>query len=269
MVAKKNAKMGKKVAPAPLGTAAVAKVKKDPKFEKRARSFRIGADIQPKRDLTRFVRWPKYVRLQRQKRIMLERLRTPPSIAQFHKKQALDKNQFVALVRLLKKIAPESRAQKRERHLEEAAAKEAGTPLQSKAPIVLKYGLKHVTQLIEEKKAKLVVISHDVDPVELVCWLPALCRKKDVPYCVVRGKARLGQLVHKKTATCVAVTQVEKGDINELEKLCESFRASFNDNHKLQIMKGGGEMGVKSKHVMKKREQALQKEADKKAGLTI
>ena len=24
-----------------------------------------------------------------------------------------------------------------------------------------------------------VVIAHDVDPIELVCWLPALCRKKD------------------------------------------------------------------------------------------
>lgn len=35
--------------------------KKNPLFEKRPRNFRIGGDIQPKRDLTRFVRWPRYI----------------------------------------------------------------------------------------------------------------------------------------------------------------------------------------------------------------
>ena len=34
-------------------------------IEKKGRTFSIGGDIMPKRDLTRFVRWPKYVRLQR------------------------------------------------------------------------------------------------------------------------------------------------------------------------------------------------------------
>jgi len=36
------------------------------------------------------------------------------------------------------------------------------------------------------------VIAHDVDPIELVVWLPALCRKMEIPYCIVKGKARLG-----------------------------------------------------------------------------
>jgi len=44
-------------------------------------------------------------------------------------------------------------------------------------PKVLKFGLNHVTTLIENKKAKMVVIAHDVDPIELVLWLPQLCRK--------------------------------------------------------------------------------------------
>ena len=39
--------------------------------------------IQPKRDLTRFVKWPKYVQLQRQRRILYQRLKVPPSIHQF------------------------------------------------------------------------------------------------------------------------------------------------------------------------------------------
>ena len=37
------------------------KIKKNPLFTKRPRNFRVGGDIQPTRDLTRFVRWPKYI----------------------------------------------------------------------------------------------------------------------------------------------------------------------------------------------------------------
>jgi large subunit ribosomal protein L7Ae len=48
---------------------------RNPLFEKAPRNYRLGGDIQPKRDLTRFVKWPKYIRLQRQKRIMVMRLK--------------------------------------------------------------------------------------------------------------------------------------------------------------------------------------------------
>ena len=68
-------------------------------------------------------------------------------------------------------------------------------------------------ELVEEGKAKLVVIAHDVDPVELVAFLPALCRKKDVPFAIVKSKSRLGKLVHTKTATVVALTDVKKEDL--------------------------------------------------------
>lgn len=32
-------------------------------FKKTPRNFRVGGDIQPKRNLTRFVKWPKYIRI--------------------------------------------------------------------------------------------------------------------------------------------------------------------------------------------------------------
>ena len=38
----------------------------------------------------------------------------------------------------------------------------------------------------------MVVIAHDVDPIELVVFLPALCRTIGVPYCIIKGKAGLG-----------------------------------------------------------------------------
>jgi len=50
--------------------------------------------------------------------------------------------------------------------------------------------------LIENKEAKLVIIASDVDPIELVLWLPQLCRKQEIPYAFVNGKAKLGKLVH-------------------------------------------------------------------------
>ena len=71
----------------------------------------------------------------------------------------------------------------------------------SKKPYAVKYGLNHVVGLIENKKASLVLIPNDVDPIELVIFLPALCRKMGVPYAIIKGKARLGIVVHKKVQT--------------------------------------------------------------------
>lgn len=255
----------KKLPVAPIGEkAASTKVKKNPIFEKRAKNFRIGGDIQPKSNLTRFVKWPAYIRLQRQKRILLQRLKVPPSLAQFS--HALDKSQFVQLARLLKKLSPETKAEKKLRLKEVAGAVTKGKSTDGKVLPVLKYGLNHVTQLVEQKKAKLVVIAHDVDPVELVCWLPALCRKKDVPYCIVKGKSRLGQLVHQKTAAAVAITNVKPEDKKDLETLCENFKAQFNENRDVQRRMGGGLVGVKSQHVIKARKILLEKEEAKKLG---
>lgn len=60
------------------------------------------------------------------------------------------------------------------------------TQADKKKPLVVKYGINHITTLIESGKAQLVVIAHDVDPLELVLWLPALCKKMGVPYAIVK-----------------------------------------------------------------------------------
>merc|ERR1712194_508219 len=110
-------------------------VKKTSLFEKRPRNFRIGGNIQPKRNLTRFTKWPAYIRLQRQKRILLQRLKVPPSIAQFS--HTCDKQQMSQITRLCKKIAPETKTEKKQR-IKEMAGKKASTD--SKGLPVLKYG---------------------------------------------------------------------------------------------------------------------------------
>ena len=60
-------------------------------FVKQPRNYGIGRAIPPKRDLTRFVKWPRYIRIQRQRAILKRRLKVPPAINQFSR--ALDKNQ--------------------------------------------------------------------------------------------------------------------------------------------------------------------------------
>merc|ERR1740129_1403532 len=230
-------------------------------------NFRIGGDIRPTTDLTRFVKWPKYVRLQRMKKIMLTRLKVPPALNQFN--TAIDKNQAASLLKLLKKYVPETKDEKKKRLMEMAQQKKEGQEVKSKKPVVIKYGLNHVTTLIENKSAKLVVIAHDVEPLELVCWLPALCRKKEVPYCIIKGKGRLGQLVHKKSAACVALTAVNPEDKKELDTVANNMTANFNENENVRKRWGGGIMGIKSQHVMQRREKAIQIEQAKKLGLQI
>lgn len=59
----------------------------NPLFEKRPKNFGTGQDTQPKRDLTCFVKWPRYIRLQRQRAILFKWLKVPPAINQFTQAQ--------------------------------------------------------------------------------------------------------------------------------------------------------------------------------------
>ncbi|KAG8849239.1 60S ribosomal protein L8B [Serendipita sp. 411] len=181
---KQPPKSSKKPAPAPFSTAKSSKVTKNPLFEATPRNFGIGGDIQPKRDLTRFLKWPAYVRLQRQKVILHQRLKVPPSIAQFA--HTLDKNTATQLYKLLNKYRPETKQQKKARLEAAAKAHAEGKKEENKKVCTVKYGLNHVVSLVEAKKAALVAIADDVDPIELVIFLPALCRKMGVPYVIVK-----------------------------------------------------------------------------------
>jgi len=259
------AKKGTKKTTAKKGTPAPKESKADPLFPSRPKNFGIGQNVQPKgKDLSRFVKWPRYVRLQRQRAILYQRLKVPPSINTFTK--AIGKNEATTVFTLLSKYRPETPAAKKQR-IKEAAASAAsgGSPSSDKAPFTVKYGLKHVTTLVEEKKAELVLIACDVDPIELVLWLPALCRKMKVPFMIVKDKARLGALVHKKTAACVALTAVNKDDKSQLTLLKNLATEKFNDNTDLVRKWGGGIMGLKTQAKLDKRAKALALEEAKKA----
>merc|ERR1712157_36782 len=218
-------------------------------------NFGIGGDIQHKRDLSRYVKWPRYIRIQRQRSILYQRLKVPPVINQFTK--AIGKNEAATVFQLFSKYRPESSDAKKQRIKETAAATASGAALDaSKAPIVVKFGLNHVTSLIEEKKAELVLIANNVNPLELVLWLPGLYRKMQVPFMIVKDKGRLGALVYQKNAACVALTAVGKDDKAQLTLLKNLAMEKYN-NKELVRKWGGGIMGLRTQAKLEKRAAAM------------
>jgi len=245
---------GKRVATAPIKRVHKQSAKqKNPLFVKRARDFGVGRNIQPKRDLTRFVRWPKYIKLQRQRAVLQQRLKIPPALNQFN--QTLDKQTATELFKLAVKYAPESKADKKQRLIARAKARAAGEPdAPTPRPATIASGINRIVNLVERKNAQLVVIAHDVDPIEIVVYLPALCRKMDIPYCIVKGKARLGQLVGRKTCSSVAFVDVKSEHKQQLSKLVESVRTNYNErSDEIRKHWGGGTLGAKSQAKLNKR----------------
>lgn len=174
-------------------------------------------------------------------------MKVPPAIAQFQ--YTLDKNTATQLFKLLNAHRPETKVEKKERLTKIAEATKAGnTPEATPKPQHVKFGLNHIVSLVENKKAQLVVIAHDVDPIELVVFLPALCKKMGVPYCIVKGKARLGTVVHMKTASVLALTEVSGAAKNDLATVVSAVNANYMDKYN-EVSRKWGEavMGHKSR----------------------
>merc|ERR1712002_1424422 len=173
-----------------------------------------------------------------------------------------DRQTATQLFKLLDKYRPETKQAKKERLRERAAARAQGkedAPTKKKA--VVHHGANTVVTLVEKKKAQLVVIANDVDPIELVLFLTALCRKMGVPYCIVKNKSRLGRVCRRKTTTCMAITNVDSNDRNTLSKLIESVKANYNERgEEIRRHWGGGSLGNKSAAKVAKVEKVKAKE---------
>ncbi|CAD7681960.1 unnamed protein product [Nyctereutes procyonoides] len=218
---------GKKVA------LALAVMKKQ---EAKKVNFGMGQNVQPKRGLTRFVKWPCYIQLQQQRAILYKHLKVPPMINQFT--QALDCQVATQLLKLAHKYRPETKQEKKQRLLARAEKKATA-------------GVNTLTTLVENKKGQVVVIAHDVDPTELAVFLSSL-------------KIRLRCLVHRKTCTTVTFTQVNSG---ALTKLVEAIRANDNDRYdEICHHWGGNILSPKSVAHITKLEKAKTKELATKLG---
>ena len=138
---------------------------------------------------------------------------------------------------------------------------EAGNKVDPKAdgkkPLYVKYGLNHCVALIEAKKANLVVIADDVDPIELVVFVPALCRKMGIPYVIVKSSSRLGAVVHLKRTAIAVIQDVRSEDERELADLVSAAKANYLDKYdEARRHWGGGIRGNKSVEKLRKRVKA-------------
>lgn len=253
-------------------TVAVKKPKVDPMILKRPKNFGIGGTVQPKRDLTRFVKWPRYIKIQRQRAVLYKRLKIPPAINQFRATSAFSKQSVTQLFKLLHSYRPESSAAKKERlrKLASAKASNQSVPVAGRATQLI-FGSNSVTTAVEKKKAKLVVIAADCDPIETVLHLPTLCRKMGIPYCIVKGgRARLGHLVHRKTTSTVAIAKVKPEDKVKLQKVIEVVKAAFNDRYdEIRRSWGGGILGKKSQARKARLDKAKAKEMSQKVAASV
>merc|ERR1712225_173180 len=86
---------------------------RNPLFESRPKIFGVGGALRPKgsTNLYRFVKWPRYVKLQRQKQVLMNRIKVPPAINQF--RHTLEKNHSAELFRFLNKYKPEAASTRR------------------------------------------------------------------------------------------------------------------------------------------------------------
>jgi len=251
--------------------AAAKKVAKNPKtfpskYVSKPKDFGVGRDTPFKRDISRFMRWPEFVTVQRKKRVLERRMKVPAALNQF--RLTLDRTTRTSLLKLLQKYKPET-AKARKARINAASAAKAGggaAAQATKAPLALTTGLQEVTRAIEKGTARMVVIANNVDPIELVLWMPALCRAQRVPYAIVKDRARLGELTGQKNCAVVAVKAVHAEDEAEFAALAKAVTGRFNARAELLRRRWGGlQMSLRSSSRLRKHGRVVSSHAQKEA----
>ncbi|HUV82034.1 MAG TPA: 50S ribosomal protein L7Ae [archaeon] len=76
-------------------------------------------------------------------------------------------------------------------------------------------GTNEATKAVERSTAKLVYISEDINPPEIVAHLPLLCEEKNIPYIYVKKQEELGAACGLKVG-CGAAVILETGKAKDL-----------------------------------------------------
>ncbi len=78
----------------------------------------------------------------------------------------------------------------------------------------IRKGVNEVIKSIERGQAKFVVIAMDVDPPEIVAFLPTLCDERKIPYIFVTSKKELGEAAGLQVSAS-SVSVIEPGDAKD------------------------------------------------------
>ena len=89
----------------------------------------------------------------------------------------------------------------------------------------VKKGTNETTKTIERGMAKLVLISEDISPAEIVMHLPPLCEEKGIPYLYVKSQRDLGAACGINKG-CASVAIVDPGKAEDMVgKVAEELKA--------------------------------------------
>lgn len=164
-------------------------------------------------------------------------IKIPAPINQFNTR--LEGSDLERTLNLLKKYTPETKQQRIERLSSE-------NPKAGPKPILLKFGLKHVVDLIMQKKPIFVAVAADVAPITLVLSIPTLCHKFKIPYCIVPSKSVLGSLVHLKSNAVVAIERIATEDTAEFNEIVRISNALFLNQYEKHMSTIGGRSSKKA-----------------------
>ncbi|MCD6341367.1 MAG: 50S ribosomal protein L7ae [Thaumarchaeota archaeon] len=78
----------------------------------------------------------------------------------------------------------------------------------------IRKGVNEVIKSIERGQAKFVVIATDVDPPEIVAFLPTLCDERKIPYIFVSSKKDLGEAAGLQVSAS-SVSVIDPGDAKD------------------------------------------------------
>ncbi|WUR04256.1 ribosomal protein eL8 [Vairimorpha necatrix] len=162
---------------------------------------------------------------------LADAIKRPPAIQQF--KTILESEDCKRALALFSKYKPETHEERLERL-------KKSNPQEGPKPILAKQGLRHVTRLIETKKAKFVLVAADVNPAELVLFIPTLCKKMNIPYAIVESQNMLGSVVNMKKTTILALCDVKGEDKKELEEIIKISNEMFSEQYEQHMTRWGG-----------------------------
>lgn len=174
--------------------------------------------------------------IQARKVALVDALKMPPALNQF--KNCLSDDDFKEVQNLFMCYKPENRKERRERLKREEEHGRVGDK-----PVIVKSGIRHVTDLIEQGRAKLVLIACDVDPVELVLFLPTLCRKMGVSYAFVKSKYDLGRIVDRKSATTLCLCGVGSDKRTKFDSIIKRCNSLFVEKYEVMMSTWGIPVG--------------------------
>lgn len=194
-----------------------------------------------KKDLTRFVKWPTFMKIQRQRQLLYKKLKIPPVIHSFIRlpdrkltKRVMDtffpEGDFRKILSEKSSLGwiDNPNQEKTLKSIPKAISKTNKINISEK---YIQHGLRKVVNSIRKGKALFVIISHDVNPIEIIIWLPFLCKKYKIPFSMVSNKKVLGSKFGLPQSSCAVILKYHQSPfLGNTEDIFKWFGLNFKSN---------------------------------------